>query len=217
MGRSIDRIVLISLLAGALYVFFLNAMGNIPIAAASAFVAMAILKKLASRIPTDRIGRKRRRLADARTENENLSLADPAEAKKRIREILVSAYGDSANDAVIYPILRHPAGRKLSADDICDAWRNIGKCEKAVIVSTAFADDSAFAISEKLDRPKVRLIDSALLAQLTARYDPRPVKPDFTPMRISRTAAVVRATGKAKAGRCISSLTTCAICPLAEA
>ncbi len=202
MGRSIDRIVLISLLAGALYVFFLNAMGNIPLAAASAFIAMAILKKLSSRIPTERIGRKRRRLADARTETENLSLSDAREAGERIYEILTAAYGDKLDGAAIYPLLRHPAGKKLSADDICEAWRTLSAYDKAIIVSTAAADESAFRIAEKLDRPKVCLIDSELLIQLTARHYPKPSEPAFRPARSSRYAAVIRAAGKAKSGKC---------------
>ena len=205
MGRSIDRIVLVSLLAGALYVFFLNAMGNIPLAAASAFIAMAILKKLSSRIPTERIGRKRRQLSDARTENENLSLADHAAAGKRIQEILISAYGSSIDDTAIYPMLRHPAGGKLTADDICAAWRKLAKYEKAVIVSTAAADESAFRIAERLHDPKIRLIDSQQLIRLIARHSSRCTEPAFRPERQSRTAAIIRAAGKAKAGKCVTT------------
>ncbi len=56
MGVRIDRLVLLSLLAGTLYLFFVGAFHSVPLAAASAFLALALLRKIAGRFPTLRRG-----------------------------------------------------------------------------------------------------------------------------------------------------------------
>ena len=56
MGVRIDRLVLLSLLAGTLYLFFVGAFHSVPLAAASAFLALALLRKIAGKFPTLRRG-----------------------------------------------------------------------------------------------------------------------------------------------------------------
>ena len=203
MGRRIDRFVLTALLAGALYVFFTNAFQSIPVASAAAFISMAILKKLSSKLPRERIGRKRRNLAGAQAECEALSLGKRDDSEMRIREILRKAYGEIPGGTQIWVILRHPAGRKISADDIAEIYRGLHDCSKAVIVSTANADNTAFSMAEKLEKPKLRLIDGEQLAKLIALHDPHPSP--SKPSKRKRFSAFKTAAGKVKTGKCFTA------------
>ena len=203
MGRRIDRFVLTTLLAGALYIFFTNAFRSIPVAAAAAFVSMAILKKLSSKLPRERFGRKRRDLADAHAECESLSLGQKEDAEIRIREILLKAYGKLPDGTQLRIILRHPAGTKLSADDIAEIYRELRGCSKALIVSTANADTGAYTLAEKLEEPKLRLIDGAQLAKLIAVHDPRPSA--SKPAKRKSFSAFKAAAAKVKTGKCVGT------------
>ena len=203
MGRRIDRFMLTALLAGALYIFFTNAFRSIPVAAAAAFVSMAILKKLSSKLPLERIGRKRRDLADAQAECETLSLGKKEDAEMRIREIIRKTYGSIPEGTKIRIILLHPYGRKITADDIADIYREINGCSKAVIVSTANADTGAHTLAEKLSKPKLRLIDGKQLVRLIAEHDPHP-SPAKSAKRKS-LSAIKTAAGKVKTGKCVAA------------
>lgn len=204
MGHFIDRAALRVISAGTAYLFFMGAFGSIPIAAAAAFISLALIKKLTSRIPSGYIGRRRRRLARARSEVEALSLGDTEASAARIHNILSATYSGQLDGAAVYPILRHPSGRKLSADDIADAWRALHEYERAVIVSTAQADTGAAEIANRLHSPRLSLIDGVQLAGIIAalstyEYTAPVQKQKKRPL----ASAMLRSAGRAKAGKCI--------------
>jgi len=202
MGLRIDKFVLTVLLAAALYVFFIGATGSIPLAAASAFLAMAILKKLSEKLPTDRIGRNRRTAASAKSELEELSLSSHDTALHRITTILRHAYGSSLDGIELRLILRHPS-TQITTDDIRRIWRSLNGRDRAVIAATAVCSDSVHDFASRLRNPRIELIGSDQLVRLIAASGPAPCGllsgRNGTPKRL---AAAVRAAGRAKAGKC---------------
>ena len=103
VGVRIDRLVLLSLLAGTLYLFFVGAFLSVPLAAASAFLALALVRKIAGRFPTLRRGTPASRRLEA------LSLMPRQEAEKAVERALDRAYPGQRGDACLALILRHPA------------------------------------------------------------------------------------------------------------
>ena len=93
MGVRIDRLVLLSLLAGTLYLFFVGAFHSVPLAAASAFLALALLRKIAGKFPTLRRGTPTSRRLEA------LSLMTRQEAEKAVERALDRAYPGQRGDA----------------------------------------------------------------------------------------------------------------------
>lgn len=206
MGRSVDRLVLLSLLAGALYLFFVGAMGSIPLAAASAFFAMAIIKKLSEKLPADRLRRRRRARTAAKAELEKLALSIPREAVERISRALEHAYPGQLENAALAPALRHPSGGKFTAADVSTQWKRHRGAERLVIVSLSKADDGAFSLAARLKAPDTRLIDgeqlTALLAACPQETEAAETCPGFHG-RIGRPALVARAASRARVGKCV--------------
>ena len=203
MGFRIDRFALTVLLAGALYIFFISAMGSIPIAAAAAFLSMAILRKLSEKLPTDRIGRKRRNIKKAKAEMEELSLTSRSSVEKRIHEVLRSTYGDNLGGTIIYTFLRHPVCGRLTGDDVCRIWRDHKGDDRLLIVSTAKADPAAVQLAHRLSDPEIALIDGEQLVQLIAKCKPSPSGAFTRPMRrTGRLNAAARAAGRTNPVKC---------------
>lgn len=205
MGRGIDRLALLSLLAGSLYLFFAGAMGSVPLAAASAFFAMALIKKLSERLPTGRHGRGRRGEAAARAEIERLALSEPREAEERILRAVNSAYPGQMENATLAAALRHPSGGKFTAADLCAHWIGNRQAARLVIVSLAAADAGAFALAARLKEPEIRLIDGVQLISLLAacpEENGSAAGSIAPPRRMGRMALVARAACRARVGKC---------------
>lgn len=204
MGLRIDRLAITILLAGALYIFFMNMTGNIPVAAAAAFIAMAAIKKLSSKLPTDRFSNKRRRIAAAKSELERYSLSDPENAGRNIHNVLRQEYAAALDGVAVYPLIRHPCGSAVTADDIVSIWRSMRHYERGVIATTARADENAHRLARQLKDPEIRLIDSDQLAILMAGHVP--LQTDVSAPRTKNTgrfAAIMLTAGRAKAGKCL--------------
>lgn len=205
MGRGIDRLALLSLLAGALYLFFVGAMGSIPLAAASAFFAMALIKKLSEKLPTDKLGRRRRARSAAKAELEKLALSEPSDAAERISRAVEHAYPGQLENAALAPVLRHPSGGKFTAADVSSQWKQHRGAERLVIVSLSRADDGAFALAARLKAPETRLIDGPQLIALLAACPQETESTEVSlrpPRRMGRMALVARAACRARVGKC---------------
>lgn len=206
MGRGIDRLALLSLLAGVLYLFFVGAMGSIPLAAASAFFAMALIKKLSEKLPYDKLGRKRRARAAAKAELEQLALSEPREATERISRAVEHAYPGQLENAALAPALRHPSGGKFTAADVSAQWKEHRGSERLVIVSLSRADDGAFSLAARLKAPETRLIDGPQLVALLAACPQESESAEASlrpPRRMGRMALVARAACRARVGKCV--------------
>lgn len=205
MGRGIDRLALLSLLAGALYLFFMGAMGSIPLAAASAFFAMALIKKLSEKLPADKLGRRRRARSAAKAELEQLALSDLRDATERISRAVEHAYPGQLENSALALALRHPSGGKFTAADVGDLWkRNRGE-KRLVIVSLARADNGAFTLAARLNAPETRLIDGSQLISLLAACPQENVAAEESlkpTRRMGRMALVARAACRARVGKC---------------
>ncbi len=205
MGKWIDKIALTSLLAGALYLFFMSAFQSIPLAAASAFLAMALLKKLSRRFPNDGITKKRRARKEAADTLEEWAFQNPDDARDNVSQLLARAFPGQMDDASLSLIARHPSGGHVTVDDVTCEWKRRRGGERTVIVAFSKADDRAYLLAHTLHNPRVRLIDGAQLAGLIAQYPPERKSPPRTVKKSGRLKAVLRAAGRAKAGRLIAS------------
>lgn len=162
VGVRIDRLVLLSLLAGTLYLFFVGAFHSVPLAAASAFLALALLRKIAGRFPTLRRGTPASRRLEA------LSLMPRQEAEKAVERALDRAYPGQRGDACLALILRHPAAGKLTPEDVAEAWRS-RSAPRVLLVFPGQAGPGALKLAEKL--PGMQLIDGEQLSQLLSAED----------------------------------------------
>lgn len=205
MGKFIDKIALTSLLAGALYLFFMSAFRSIPLAAAAAFLAMAILRKLSRRFPEDRIGKKRRARRDAADTLEEWAFLNPDEARENVSKLLARAYPGQMDDASLTIISRHPSGGHVTVDDVTGEWKRRRGGGRAVIVAFSRADDRAAVLAGALQNPRVRLIDGPQLAGLIAQNPPERKSPPQAVKKGGRLKTLLRAAGRAKAGRCLVS------------
>lgn len=205
MGKFIDKVALTSLLAGALYLFFMSAFRSIPLAAASAFLAMALLRKLSRHLPDDRLTKKRRARKEAADTLEEWAFQSPDEARDNVSQLLGRAYPGQMSDASLTLVSRHPSGNHITVDDVTAEWKRRRGGERAVIVAFSKADDRAGALARALQNPRVRLIDGPQLAGLIARFPPEKKSPPQAMKRTGRIKAVLRAAGRARAGRCLAS------------
>ena len=206
MARKIDRAALTLLLAAALYLFFMGALRSIPLAAVCCFIAMACLKKLASRLPEGRLGRRRRARSAAAKRLEELAFYDPAEARSEVNALIKKAYPDEAAGLSMTIILRHPSGFPVNADDVLSEWKRRRGSDRTVIASPARSDESARRLTEKLKNPRVQLMDGPMLISLMAAYMGG-VPPAHNPPERrwrERWAAFRRAAGRARSGKCLA-------------
>ena len=202
MGRGIDRLALLSLLAGALYLFFMGAMGSIPLAAASAFFAMALIKKLSGKLPADKLGRRRRARSAAKAELEQLALSDLRDATERISRAVEHAYPGQLENAALALALRHPSGGKFTAADVGEMWKRHRSKKRLVIVSLSRADNGAFTLAARLNAPETRLIDGSQLISLLAACPQENVSAEESLKPTRRMALVARAACRARVGKC---------------
>lgn len=162
MGMRIDRLVLLSLLAGTLYLFFAGAFHSVPLAAASAFLALALLRKLAGRFPT------LRRNAPSSARLEALSLMPQSEAERAVDRALDRAYPGQRANVCRRLILRHPSAGKLSPEDVADAWRS-RTAPRVLLIFPGQASPAALGLAERL--PEMRLLGGEQLSQLLLPED----------------------------------------------
>ena len=205
MGRGIDRIMLLSLLAGALYIFFIGAMGSIPLSAAAAFIALALLKKLTERLPKGKRPLKRKSEAEARAELEKFALTGDSDARDRLTASLERAYPGELESAELEYLPGHYNGTKLTTAEICALWKRHAGKQRLVIATPSRAEESAFRLAERLTAHEVRVIDHGQLVSILAAYPAE--RADMTylkpPKRVGHLTAAARAACKARAGKCL--------------
>lgn len=205
MGKFIDRVVLTALLAGALYLFFMSAFRSIPLAATSAFLAMALLKKLSRRFPGSGFTKKRRARKEAADTLEEWSFQNPDEARENVSNLLARAYPGQMHEISLTLVSRHPSGGHITVDDVSAEWKRHRGAERAVIAGFSKADDRAYALARALSNPRVRLIDGVQLSALIALHPPVRKSPPAAARKNGRLKAALRAAGRAKGGRCLAS------------
>lgn len=202
MGRRIDRIVFLSLLAGALYVFFVGAFHSIPLSAAAAFFAMALLKKLAPPAPRNPLRERRQARGRAKAELERLAMSDAEDAKERLRELFEDAFPGQTPSLTMEFVLRHPAGAALSADELFERWKAHRGAETMLLVSLPEPSEPCRALATRLRAPRARVVGGDELADLVRRHGwdaPRSESP--LPPEKGRVRARIRAACRARAGR----------------
>lgn len=205
MGRKIDLIVLTAALAAGLYLLFMGAFGNIPIAVLCSFASVVCLRRLISRLPIIRISRRQKRRAAAEM-LEKLTFSNDDDARREIISLIASAYPSEAADICVRVVLRHPTGTLLNADDVIAQWKSCRDCPRAVIVSTVSANSAARAVAEGLAAPKIRIIDAPQLISIIASTMTDVPKPAAHAKRSLRARAdgFIRAASGARVGKCLS-------------
>lgn len=175
LARLIDQIAVTSLGATALYLFFLNAWGSIPLAAALAFVCTALARKLAGARP-----RRRASLARIREELARLSGLGDAEAQAALAALVRSRWPGEDFDLV--PVLKHPEAT-LTAGDLLNAWKANRDAARLVVAATCPAEPRALAYARELRAPAVAVVDSRALARLLRKSLPPDAPAPRAPLR----------------------------------
>lgn len=204
LGKRVDRFVLLTLLSGALYLFFMSALHSIPLAAASAFAALALLKKLKPRIPESPRARRREARRAAEKKLEQLALDDPEDAERRVRQIVERAYPHELAEVPMELLLRHPAGRPVSTDELIGFWKRHRGADKLLVIALPAADNRTQETVSRLSGPQIRLLDGKQLTALIMRQPPKP--PQTVAAEKTHTARrLFQAACRARTGKCALS------------
>lgn len=189
MGRAIDRFVLGALAAAGLYLFFLNAWGSIPLAAALALGGAALLRGLSQGRP------KRKRPSGAQVRQALLRLAglDDEAAQAELAALVRARWPDE--DFALAPVLKHPEAT-LTSGDILNAWKANRSAARLAVCATCPAEPRALAYARALTEPAVAVVDSRSLARLMRRALPAQSPMPAIPLRwrLGRLAARVAAS-----------------------
>lgn len=170
MGKKIDRFMLTSLLAMALYFYFASAFENDTIAIIFALLACVVVRKLFNRI-FELVGRtswlQRRQLRrKAGSALIHLACMEVQEATGLVSSLLKKSY---QNDAPLILEQLHPS-TNLSQERIFDAWRSHRGLEKLVICTTGKCPSESRALASSLKSPRIAVVDAELLGRLFAEH-----------------------------------------------
>ena len=204
LGKRIDRLTLLGLMTGALYLFFMSAMKSIPLAAASTFVSLTLLKKLARRIPESPRKRRQEAARGAKRRLEQLALDDPEESLCQLRQIIERAYPGEPEGIPMEALLRHPSGRPVSADELIPLWKSHRGEEKLLVVTLSPAENRAKETVCRLSAPKTRLLDGKQLTALLMKQPPEPQKAEAAE-KSSAAKRLFHAACHAGTGKCALS------------
>lgn len=204
MARKIDLIALTLTASAALWLIFMDAFGSIPIAAILTFITMISLRKIIFAIPWSNFSRPRRAKQAAANSLKNLTLKDPAEARREIAEIIKKSYPGEKQPYSLSIILRHPSGQPITPDEIIGEWKSRKSSHRLVIAATVKASKESLSLCESLENPKIRLIDAPGLISMLAKQNPDPKKAPTAPKRTlkKRLSSIFAAASRARPGKC---------------
>lgn len=167
LGKIIDLIVFTALGTAGLYLFFLNAWGSIPLAAALAFLCVALVREAYRRRPP------RRFASGARVREALMRLAGlpDAQAQEELTGLVRARW--PGEDFALAPALKHPEAT-LSSGDVLNAWKANREAARLVIAATCPAEPRALAYARELQSPAVAVVDSRALSRILRRALPAP-------------------------------------------
>ena len=162
MGRRIDRWTLTALGATALYLFFLNVWGSIPLACAAAFAASVLARRFLREHPP------KRRVTGRQIAARLLRLASLPEAQAQAELVELISRGYPGEDFQLAVALKHPEAA-LSSGDILGAWKANRGADRLVVAATCLCEPRAALYARQLRGPAVAIVDSRALARLMRR------------------------------------------------
>ena len=186
MAVLIDKIVLTSLAAAGLYLFFLNAWGSIPLAMALAFACAALGRRLIAARP------RRRHASLERVRGELLRLAGLPDAQAQAELTALANARWPGEDFALAPVLKH-ADAPLTSGDLLNASKPTREAARLVVAATCPAEPRALAYARQLRSPAVAVVDSRALSRLLRKALPPESTAPRTPVRqrLRRLAARV--------------------------
>lgn len=163
----VDKAALAAIATSALYLFFLNAWGSIPLACALAFACVALGAHALRVLPT----RRRMTASQAQEEVLNIAAMSDAEAQERLTRLVRARW--PKEDFALAAVLKHPEAT-LSSGDVLNAWKaNLGAA-RLVVAATCPAEPRALVYARELQSPAVAVVDSRGLMRAMRRCLPPP-------------------------------------------
>ncbi len=157
MGRWLDRALLFSLAAFALYLLFLQAVGNVLLAAGLSFVCCAMMIQLRRR----HAGQVRMTRVQAGMILESWACGPDDEARKQIAELI-------RKDGALSYFAKHSSAT-LGVGDVFSAWKSHRGEGHLILAATCHSDGRARTYAATLANPSVEILDAAKLIPLIRR------------------------------------------------
>ncbi len=171
MACLIDRAALGLLGAVAYYLFFLNALGSIPLACGAAFACTALSRMLLRSLPIIH----RATAAQARAELLRIAGLNDEDSGEALKALLQRRW--PRESFRLAPVLKHPEAT-ISSGDVLNAWKANRDAERLVIAATCPCEPRAMVYARELRSPAVVIMDSRsltrMLRALPADQLPRP-------------------------------------------
>lgn len=163
----IDKAALAAISASALYLYFLNAWDNIPLAGVLAFACAALGGVALRALPP----RRRMTMAQARQEVLRVASLPDAEAQEALSSLVRTRW--PKEEFALAPVLKHPEAT-MSSGDVLNAWKANRDAARLVVAATCPAEPRALAYARELERPAVAVVDSRGLMRMLRRCLPAP-------------------------------------------
>lgn len=177
LGKKIDRLARTALGIVGLYLLFLWAYGNIPVAIVCTLVCGLLLRRVLrgtkARWARGKIASARRAKKNARAQLDRWSRMEENAAAAQMEALIRRAYPAAFHqDAQFCAILRHPDGTPIAVDDVLGAYRKaVGKA-RLILASTAASDPRARALAKTLRAPETAILEGGQLLNLLVRFAP---------------------------------------------
>lgn len=170
MGKKIDRFMLTSILAAALFFYFEAAFQNRPFAILLAVFSCVVVCKLLRRIFRWIGCTSWQQKRDLRRKSSgaliHLACLEDDEALNMISRLLACAYH---NDAPIALDVLHPS-LQLTREKVFNIWRSHLGDEKLVLCTTGKCTSEVRVFASSLKAPKLAIVDADVLSQLIAEH-----------------------------------------------
>ena len=170
MGKKIDRFVLTSILAAALFFYFQAAFKSnilaIALALFSCMIILRILKSLIKWMSGTKWHRKKHLKRKSSGEIMHLACMEAAKAHICVCALLEKGF---QNDAPVILEQLHPT-TALSQERIFEIWKMHREQEKLVICTTGKCNSEAKLFSTALSQPKLAIVDAAILSRLISEH-----------------------------------------------
>ena len=170
MGKRIDRAAGLLLSATGMYLFFLNAWQNIPLACAMSFAGSALLGHLVRRRPA----REKMSARQARAELLRIAGLPDAEAAAALEALVRGRY--PGEDCRVVPALKHPEAN-LNCGDVMNLWKANRGSGKVAIAATCDCEPRAALYARGLRDPMVAVVDRRTLERALRKADAPPEAP----------------------------------------
>ena len=160
MGKWLDRALLTSLAAAALYLLFLSAFGSILAAACMSFGCCGLIL----RAFRGKAGRMTRHQAKTLLDSWAYGPDDDARASiARLSGI------SGANPKLVY-LPKHPTA-SVSVSDVFGAWKSARGQNRLIIAAPCYSDSRARVFARTLQQPSAELLDAPRLISLIRRSE----------------------------------------------